>query len=453
MSTKLLFICNICNEYLKEPMSLPCHCTICKHHLDVSKGKIECHTCNEIHSIPHDGIKENKLVRKIMEEGGHLPEEEKNAKTNILKRLESIEELYNQYILKETEFDKIHSTHFQNLEQSINERCVQLKAKLDEIASDMIGRLKASKNIYEEQKFLNRPYSKLEDLHCFLNKFKTPTPHYKQVTKINFELDSVLAMIKARMVEIDSWRAGLDGYQLTEFKCEKKLLKPYFGSLKHHEVKMDLIKSEQCLNEIVFEKSTPSNTEFTSQNLDNFQMETNRDESFKRVNGVLNNKLPTATLLNRNDLNNDSNEIVETRRPKKSLNQHQRENLENVFKTTHHPDMNMISELSKKLKLSSITIKTWFGNKRACLKKRFSRTTNFRQIGARHKKTQKQIDELEKVFERNKFPTKNCARRISEKIGLTEMSVYQWFVNTRAKRGISKKGSVFHPINLKREFS
>jgi hypothetical protein len=434
-----LFICNICNDYLNDPVNLPCHCTVCNDHL--TKSEIKCQSCNETFVLPHEGIRENKKLKQIIERGGHLTEEERNFKQTIEKSIESIEDLFEEYNLKETEFDRLHSAHFQKLEESINERSKLFKAKIDEITNGMIDKLKISKAKYEENKLLNRPYNNTEDFQNLLNKFKNMNRRQKEIYKMKLELDYNLSTLKSRLGEIDLWKVELKKYKLTEFKCEKRLLKPYFGSLKHHEVKTEIVKNEFITPETKLDKSSSSCSEFSlkQKELDIASIQSSNSEIT-----ILSNRLPTLPSRNiienipyKNKIDEDTQDVIETKRPRKCLNDYHREMLENIFlNQTQYPDQNLLYDLSKKLKISSIAVQNWFRNKRVSLKINLQR--KFYRPRMRKFKTQEQIKVLEEAFEKNKFPTGSIVRKLAEKINLPDLTVYQWFANTRNKKNISK---------------
>ena len=435
-----LFICNICNDYLNDPVNLPCHCTVCNHHL--TKNEITCQSCNETFALPHEGIRENKKLKQIIERGGHLTEEERNFKQSIEKSIESIEDLFEAYNLKETEFDHLHSAHFQKLEESINERSKLFKAKIDEITNGMIDKLKISKAKYEENKLLNRPYSNAEEFHKILNKFKIMNPRQKEIYKMKYELDYNVSTLKARLGEIDLWKLELEKYKLTEFKCEKRLLKPYFGSLKHHEVKTESVKTEFISSETKIDKSSPPCSEFSLKQKESIDI-TPVQSSNSEIT-ILNNKLPTLAPKNfienipyTNEVDKETPDVIETKRPRKCLNEYHREILESVFlNQTQYPDQNLLCDLSKKLKLPSLSVQTWFRNKRLSLKMNVQR--KFYRPRMRIFKTQEQIKVLEEAFEKNKFPKGSIVRKLAEKLKLPDLSVSQWFANTRNKKNISK---------------
>ena len=59
-----LFSCHVCNQLLKDPISLPCGETICKIHFDES---LECFLCSETHVVPKSGFKINIILQKQLE--------------------------------------------------------------------------------------------------------------------------------------------------------------------------------------------------------------------------------------------------------------------------------------------------------------------------------------------------------------------------------------------------
>ena len=81
MNYKEDLTCKNCNIILDEPISLPCGCWICNHHVthECAKRKktIKCVSCNKYYYIPKDGYRINKTAKKLLEQEMFLSQEEK----------------------------------------------------------------------------------------------------------------------------------------------------------------------------------------------------------------------------------------------------------------------------------------------------------------------------------------------------------------------------------------
>ena len=98
---KAAFTCDICNKFLKDPIHLPCFCTICKHHLSdnsVKDGLIKCEPCGDEFIVKDITIKENKRLKNVLEAEDHLTNQEKETKKEIYDQIDQFQQIYEQFM-------------------------------------------------------------------------------------------------------------------------------------------------------------------------------------------------------------------------------------------------------------------------------------------------------------------------------------------------------------------
>ena len=148
------FICGICNKILKEPIHLPCFCTICNEHLSdntVKDGLIKCEPCGDDFVVKDIKIKENKLSKKVLAAENHLTNQEKAAKKEIHEQINKFQKLFEQLKNDTKNFEINCHEHFAEIQRQIDLQREELKATIDEIAMELINQTKETEDIYRQK--------------------------------------------------------------------------------------------------------------------------------------------------------------------------------------------------------------------------------------------------------------------------------------------------------------
>ena len=155
MNYKEDLTCKNCKIILNEPISLPCGCWICNHHVthECAKRKktIKCISCKKYYYIPQDGYRINKTAKKLLEQEMFLSQEEKQFK-------ESLQHEFNE-LQRQLETIKTN-THerFNEIRVKIETRNSLLKLQIDNISNQIITTL----NEREEKILLEINHIQLE---------------------------------------------------------------------------------------------------------------------------------------------------------------------------------------------------------------------------------------------------------------------------------------------------
>ena len=153
--------CQLCSKILKDPVNLPCYCTICHAHLtdgSAKDGVILCESCGETFVVKDMHSKVNKLFKRILDAEGHLSPQEKAVKSEIQYLLNEFQLLYDQIQQEQTEFEVSSHDHFAEIKRQIDLQREQLKEKIDEVYLAMIGQVEKHEVFYKQ---------KLDETRCF----------------------------------------------------------------------------------------------------------------------------------------------------------------------------------------------------------------------------------------------------------------------------------------------
>ena len=141
---KRLLECDLCNDVILDPVTLPCDNTICRSHLDKlltdasnEKNTFLCLVCHEEHIIPKKGSIVNNRIQKLLTLDLNILKasplfdecikEIENAKENVLKveELQKNGEMYN--------YD-----YFENIKRQVDIRRENLNLKIDNVSDEII---------------------------------------------------------------------------------------------------------------------------------------------------------------------------------------------------------------------------------------------------------------------------------------------------------------------------
>ena len=150
--SKLDLLCQICNNVLKDPVNLPCQCTICHAHLKTAKdGLISCETCGEEFVVRNIECKVNKLAKKALDAEDHLSPEEKELKRVINKMLLEFQQLRDQLNQEQNKFELKSHDHFAEIKNKIDIQREQLKDKIEVIYLAMIKQVEQHETFYKQK--------------------------------------------------------------------------------------------------------------------------------------------------------------------------------------------------------------------------------------------------------------------------------------------------------------
>ena len=154
MDFKQALSCNICRLVLTDPVSLPCYCVVCGHHIferNMLKNNIRCKTCERDFDVPKDGFKSNNMFQVILNSDFHLTHDEKRLKCHIGEISESTKLLINEIEEKKKHLQVVCQDHFTKICKQINSNQGDIKKKIEDISLSLVDKTKKKMDFFIKQ--------------------------------------------------------------------------------------------------------------------------------------------------------------------------------------------------------------------------------------------------------------------------------------------------------------
>ena len=251
MDYKKEFICGICNMYFKNPILFPCGCTYCGEHLHDDSAKdnnIKCEPCSKEFNITENEFRPNKVVEKLVKKGVLLNDEEKLLKQSILKSIEQLGMLYEDFKQARIGCELVSYQQFSEMRRQIDLQREKLKAKIDEIALEMIDETKALEEAYKK-KLLDSVMTELNlemEREYVLKVFRQPSSDVVTFTSLKQEQKKKMTNV---LTEIDAFRLVKSEIKLLTFEASDPFQLEHFGRLNVFVTKNHSHTMSKCVND------------------------------------------------------------------------------------------------------------------------------------------------------------------------------------------------------------
>ena len=207
--------CQLCSKILKDPVNLPCQCTICHGHLkdgSVKDGLIECVPCGEKFVVKGIQLKVSKYAK--LESEGSLSPVEKAAKSKTQKLHNEFQQLYDKLQQEQTEFELSSYDHFAEIKRRIDLQREELKEKIDEIYLAMIRQVEKHQAIYKQ---------KLDETRCFkeFNAERETKNFEEEFRKMDLTIENVQKLQTTYEAKIKALQDRMTNLQLVGEKMRK----------------------------------------------------------------------------------------------------------------------------------------------------------------------------------------------------------------------------------------
>ena len=220
-SKKAELLCSICNKIVREPIYLPCHCTICHAHLkddSVKNGLIKCLTCDDEFVVKIGEHKVNKFAKMLLDAEDYLSSEEKELKQQIGHLFEHIAQLHAQLKQEQTEFELKSHEHFAEIKRKVDIQREELKAKIDEIYLTMI------KQIEGQELAINAKLVKSRQITQSFNTVDLQID--EEFRKLYLNMDRIQHLKTDKEASIQNIQAELQSLKQTQHQLEKSCFVP-----------------------------------------------------------------------------------------------------------------------------------------------------------------------------------------------------------------------------------
>ncbi len=240
---KNLLNCDICSNLLNGPVTLPCGINVCMLHL-TNCTSYECSHCNEVHQVPNNGFRLNKLIQKSLDiELNSLKFSPKfyACKKEIIETTSSVEMIDS----VRSDPDNYIYEYFEDIKREVDKRRENLKHRIDIYSNEIITEInQCQESLRKLSRDINRITQSIDtskaDLKRLIGKFDT------------FELDDVkyesimaeLVVLKPEFKKLlQDYKRSLIGDKDYEFKFDQNMLvKQFFGCF---DIKMTQVRAKE----------------------------------------------------------------------------------------------------------------------------------------------------------------------------------------------------------------
>ena len=143
-----LLKCDLCNNLLVEPVTIPCGNTLCKSHIDklisYHENILKCVLCNKKHSVPDDGFIVNRRIQNALMielNKKEITTVYTECKQNIEKATEQVVKIE---LLAKDPANYINE-HFNGIKSNVNLRRENLKVEIDKYADGLLESLERNR--------------------------------------------------------------------------------------------------------------------------------------------------------------------------------------------------------------------------------------------------------------------------------------------------------------------
>jgi hypothetical protein len=228
LKLKANWTCSYCSKILKDPIELPCEDSICREHLAegdvIDTNKIKCVECKQEFQAKDIHFKSCKAFKKLIESQSYLTEEEMSLKHELEGSIGKFFEFFGEFVQTRDNIDSYVFNHFEEMRFQIDEHREELKRKIDDIALEMIDKIKKNEEIYlkdlKEKFFKAVSFNDVNSLEYELNKieetFRNPNLLIQTIEEMQKKQQESLNNLQLKLDEINQVKDNLKG--TNEFK-------------------------------------------------------------------------------------------------------------------------------------------------------------------------------------------------------------------------------------------
>jgi hypothetical protein len=268
LKLKSQLTCSYCSKIFKDPIELPCDDSICREHLSerdvVKANKIKCKECNQDFQVKDNRFKSNTTLKKLIESQSYLSDEEISLKQELVERVVDLFEFYDEFSQNRNKSESDVFNHFQEIRFKIDEQREELKKRIDEIALEMIDKVKKNEAMYlNELKGNSSSFDDSKSLEIEMNEiedtFRNPNLLIKTIKDMQRKQEESLKHIQLKLNEMNQVKDNLKAtnYFQPTFSPFNQNETSLFGSIRLNQysirnpLKSQILKGEQQYLELI----------------------------------------------------------------------------------------------------------------------------------------------------------------------------------------------------------
>jgi hypothetical protein len=226
---------------------LSCDDSICSGHLKesdaVKQNKIKCKTCNEEFGVKGHEFKSNEDLKKLLESLSYLSGEEMSLKKELEASIRKFFEFYDEFNQNKSKLESDVFDHFHEMRFQVDEHRERIKEKIDEIALEMIDKIKKheesfSKSLKENFSSFDETRSLESELNQIEAIYRDPNLLIQTIHEMQQKQETALNDIQSELNEMTVVKDNLEATNyfkpnLSSFIQEEDT--SLFGSIKINE--------------------------------------------------------------------------------------------------------------------------------------------------------------------------------------------------------------------------
>jgi hypothetical protein len=216
LKLKSKLTCSYCAKIFIDPIELPCGDSICRKHLSernvVKENEIKCNTCTQEYQVKDNDFKSSNDLSKLLESQSYLSKEEISVKQKLEESIREFFKIYDEFTHNKAKLESDVYDHFHEMIFKIDEHRERLKAKIDDIALEMIEKIKKyeklnskklQENILKPHPYSDKTNSLKKELDDVEETFRSPNLLIQSIKDMQLRQEESLNDIRFKLNEIN----------------------------------------------------------------------------------------------------------------------------------------------------------------------------------------------------------------------------------------------------------
>ena len=155
-SIRSVLTCKYCNNIYSDPIYLPCHKTMCRHHVDELRkenksASIKCVFCKNEHEIPLKGFEKNEMALGFLNSRISITKQVSELKVELDKAFDEASEVIKEFEKEQKQIELFAVDHFLGIKNKIDSQKDSVKLQIEKIAEKLKHEIDECESIYKEK--------------------------------------------------------------------------------------------------------------------------------------------------------------------------------------------------------------------------------------------------------------------------------------------------------------